>query len=118
MIQNIKRAQNNLNKCHAPIGVWSESYRHEIRLTAELMLLSARIGRGLLSTNRDSREHCLDKKEGSNASNQSVDLEPNIERSNKSCQMKLLGSSDTILRRESDGMCSLQPTFRTDVANK
>ena len=118
MIQNIKRAQNNLNKCHDPIGVWSESYRHEIRLTAELMLLSARIGRGLLSTRRHSREHCLEKKEGLIASNQSVDVEPNIERSNKTCEGKFIDSSDTILRRGSDGLRNLQPTFRTDVANK
>ena len=60
MIQNIKRIQANLNKCYAPTGVWAESYRHEIRLTAELMLLSSRIGRALLAAQQVSNEPCPD----------------------------------------------------------
>ena len=118
MIQNIKRAQNNLNKCHAPIGVWSESYRHEIRLTAELMLLSARIGRALLSSRLHSRKHSLDTGQELNSSNSSRNTEQRNRTFNTDKGVSLNEGCDTGARENSVGMCNLQPTFRTDIANK
>ena len=119
MIQNVKRAQANLNKCHAPIGVWSESYRHEIRLTAELMLLSARIGRALVSTWQDC------KRNGSDAQldlNTSADSPTNAERCNGlnilNDQPLQSSNNNSTTKKNPIGIGDLQPTFRTDIANK
>jgi hypothetical protein len=115
VIQNIKRAQHNLSKCHAPIGVWSESYRHEIRLTAELMLLSARIGRALLSTRLHSREQSIDTEQELNSSRNTEEINRSFNTRNG---MPLIEGCDTGARKNSVAMCNLQPTFRTDIANK
>lgn len=53
-IRRIKRAQNNLLKCHLPGSILAESYRHEILLTSELLLLASRIGRSLVVEGREA----------------------------------------------------------------
>ena len=112
MIQNIKRIQANLNKCHAPTGVWAESYRHEIRLTAELMLLSSRIGRALLAAQQVPNEPCPDAESPSKIKiHRSTDQEI-------ADNLNDAGKAIPSPRRNSKAVDSLQPTFRTDIANK
>ena len=112
MIQNIKRIQANLNKCHAPTGVWAESYRHEIRLTAELMLLSSRIGRALLTAHQEANEPSSDAESPSKTSlHASTDQKIS---DSLNCTGKTMPSS----RCNSLAVDSLLPTFRTDIANK
>ena len=112
MIQNIKRIQANLNKCYAPTGVWAESYRHEIRLTAELMLLSSRIGRALLTAQQVPNEPCpevesLSKTKIHTSTDQKI-----------ADNLNDAGKAIPSPRRNSIAVDSLQPTFRTDIANK
>ena len=117
MIQNIKRAQAHLSKCHAPIGVWPEGYRHEIRLTAELMLLAARIGRAVLTVKQNPKLPNWDLKSESISSNPSPnDVEPSSDLSNMTNGISSLDLLET--ENITVGIANLQPTFRTDIANK
>ena len=106
MIQNIKRAQSVLNKCNPPTGVWSESYRHEIRLTAELMLIAARLCRAVIT----SRQHSPEPSSQKDSEKRPVTQLGGITKS-ADCQ-----HSST--RNTLEKMDNLQPTFRTDIANK
>ena len=112
MIQNIKRIQANLNKCHAPTGVWAESYRHEIRLTAELMLLSSRIGRALLTAQQVPNELCPDAESPSKSKIHTPTDQEIADNLNNAAKAK------PSPQRNSIAVDSLQPTFRTDIANK
>ena len=100
-----------MNKCHAPTGVWAESYRHEIRLTAELMLLSSRIGRALLVAQHVPNETHPDAQSLSKPQIH-ISTDPKIEDSHND------GGKALSPRRNSIAVDSLQPTFRTDIANK
>ena len=111
MIQNTKRIQANLNKCHSPIGVWAESYRHEIRLTAELMLLSSRIGRALLTAQQVPKEPHPDAESVSKTKLHTPTDHKIADNIND-------GGKALSPRRNSIAVDSLQPTFRTDIANK
>ena len=111
VIQNTKRIQANLNKCHSPIGIWAESYRHEIRLTAELMLLSSRIGRALLVAQQVPNEtHPAAESPSKTQIHTSTDpkITDNLNDGGKALSPQ----------RNSIAVDSLQPTFRTDIANK
>ena len=105
MIQNIKRAQSILNKCKSPNGVWSESYRHEIRLTSELMLIAARVGRAVINSRKRAPDAGTTTEEDKNLSTS----EESKTRQDSECM-----STQKLLER----MDHLQPTFRTDIANK
>ena len=101
-----------MNKCYAPTGVWAESYRHEIRLTAELMLLSSRIGRALLAAQQVPNEPCADAESPSKTRiHRSTDQEI-------ADNLNDAGKAIPSPRRNSIAVDSLQPTFRTDIANK
>ena len=112
MIQNIKRIQANLNKCHAPSGVWAESYRHEIRLTAELMLLASRIGRALLTAHQEANEPSSDAE-----SQTKTRIHPSTDQKIPD-SLNFTGKAISSPRLNSIAVDSLVPTFRTDIANK
>ena len=101
-----------MNKCRAPSGVWAESYRHEIRLTAELMLLASRIGRALLTAHQDANEPSSDAgSQTKTKTNPSTDQKiPD----NLNCTADAIPSPQL----NSNAVDSLVPTFRTDIANK
>ena len=116
MIQNIKRAQLNLNKCHSPIGVWSEGYRHEIRLTAELMLLSARVGRALLMFRQNVIKS--DFNVGSDSNGYVSNEFSNFDDAKVTNRMPLVENYIVDKCTIAMEIGKLQPTFRTDIANK
>ena len=49
-LMRIKKAQNTLLKCNQPASLVSESYRHEILLTSELLVLSTKMARSLIQS--------------------------------------------------------------------
>ena len=53
-LRRIKRAQNTLLKCEQPASILSESYRHEVLLTSELLILTGKLGRSLI-TSKDGK---------------------------------------------------------------
>ena len=99
-------------KCHAPSGVWAESYRHEIRLTAELMLLACRIGRALLTAHQEANEPSSVV-----GSQTETRIHPSTDQKipdNLNCTGEAIPSP----RLNSTAVDNLVPTFRTDIANK
>ena len=106
MIQNIKRAQSVLNKCNPPSGVWSESYRHEIRLTSELMLIAARVGRAIINSRQYSPDIGTKEETNRNQQASSDEVKNNVD------------DRHSLNKNLSEKMENLPSTFRTDIANK
>ncbi len=95
-MQQIKKAQSHLVKSkpnHKP-DVRTESFRQELQLTSEILLLSAKVGRALMVA-------------GANPAHQNSSK-------NSSPVKEITGGVATI----NVGVSNLPPTFRTDIANK
>ena len=87
MRRTLKKSQNNLLKCNLK-SPRSQSICQELFLTSELLVLAARIGRGLTSSSSKNAE-----KAASNGSTPPLQTAP-------------------------PQIQNLPPTFRTDIANK
>ena len=93
-VQQVKKAQNYLSKCQPSKEIRVQALKQELHLSAELLILAARIGRSFMSNSGISSSSSNGKLSNGNQDNS-----------------KSEGNNVV-------GVAKLPPTFRTDIANK
>ena len=92
-VQQVKKAQNYLSKCQPSKEIRVQALKQELHLTAELLILAARIGRSFMSNSGISSSSLNGKLSNGNQDNSQTE-------------------------GNNVGVAKLPPTFRTDIANK